>query len=280
MTRNTEQSNPTIVFLGGGRITTAILAGLKVAGNRRRVVVHDHNKSKLKLLHREYAVKVERSLELAIAQAGVLLIAVRPDCVPSLLDDMKAFFALQSQRETAPPRLAISLAAGIPLARLRQMLGPHAFWARAMPSPVCRTGNGLTALVFEKRFPPRRRDQVRNFLRQIGIVLDLPERKFDAFTVTYSSSHGYHALAALANAGRLFGLDAKTALTAASHALADGIISRRQQKIPLDRLLEEAATPGGIAEATMAGMDRSGYREAVERGLRAGLERTRAIAGR
>jgi len=280
MTRNTVQSGRTAVFLGGGRITSAILAGLKVAGNRQRVVVHDHNEGKLKLLRRQQAVKVEPGLEQAVAQAGLLFIAVRPDSVPVLLRELRAALTLQSQQEAIAPCLAISLAAGIPLGGLRQMMGPFALWARAMPSPVSRTGNGLTALAFERKFPPRRRDQVRSFFRQLGAVLDLPERKFDAFTVTYSSSHGYHALAALADAGRQFGLDEKTALMAASHALADGITSWRRQNIPLSRLLHEASTPGGIAEATMTAMDRKGYREAVQRGLRAGLRRARAIARR
>ena len=280
MMRKTEQSSLTAVFLGGGRITAAILAGLKVAGNRQPVVVHDHNEGKLKLLRRQHAVKVESSLEQAVAQAGLLFIAVRPDSVPFLLREVKAAITLRSQQEAKTPRLAISLAAGIPLVRLRQMLGPDALCARAMPSPVCRTGNGLTALTFERKFPPRRRNQVRSFFRQMGAVLDLPESKFDAFTVTYSSSHGYHALAALADAGRQFGLDERTALTAASHAMADSINSWRRQNISLNQLLHEAATPGGIAEATMTAMDRNGYREAVQRGLRAGLARARAIARR
>jgi len=279
MTRNREQANQTIVFLGGGRITSAILAGLKAAGKRQRLVVHDHNEGKLQLLHRDYAVKVEPSLERAIAPASLLFIAVRPGSVPFLLKDVRAILALKSRQETTP-RLAISLAAGIPLARLRRMLGPHALWARAMPSPVCRTGNGLTALTFERKFPPLPRDQVRDFFRRIGTVFDLPERRFDALTVTFSPSHGYHALAALADAGRRFGLDGKTALMAASHALADGINSWRRERISLEELLQEAATPGGTAAATMAGMDRSGYREAVQSGLRAGLARARAIARR
>jgi pyrroline-5-carboxylate reductase len=41
----------------------------------------------------------------------------------------------------------------------------------------------------------------------------------------------------------------------------------------LDALLREAATPGGIAAATMAKMDRSGYQRIVQRGLQAGMNR-------
>jgi pyrroline-5-carboxylate reductase len=112
----------------------------------------------------------------------------------------------------------------------------------------------------------------------LGAVLEVPEAKFDAFTVTYSSSHGYHALTALADAAVRIGLDRKTALIAAAHALADGILGWREGNIPFEELLQEAATPGGIAATTMAAMDAAGYRRVVEKGLRAGFARARANA--
>jgi len=46
----------------------------------------------------------------------------------------------------------------------------------------------------------------------------------------------------------------------------------------LNYLLREAATPGGIAATVMAIMDERGYPSIVERGLRAGMKRTRANA--
>ena len=52
--------------------------------------------------------------------------------------------------------------------------------------------------------------------------------------MTYSSSHGYHALAALAEAAEKLGLDRKTALTAAAHALADGVLAWRESDLSLD----------------------------------------------
>ena len=154
-------------------------------------------------------------------------------------------------------------------------------WARAMPSPVARTGRGLTALTFDRGFPAAARREVRGFLfASRHKSLEIPESKFDAFTVTYSSSHGYHALAALAEAAEKLGLDRKTALTAAAHALADGILAWRESDVSLDALLNEAATPGGIAAATMAKMDQSGYKRSVQQGLRAGMDRATKNAKR
>ncbi len=112
----------------------------------------------------------------------------------------------------------------------------------------------------------------------MGQAFEIPESKFDAFTVTYSSSHGYHALAALAGAAEKLGLDRETALTAATHALADGIQYWRESDLSLEALLHEAATPGGISAATLASMDKSGYKRVVEKGLRAGMNRAKKNA--
>jgi pyrroline-5-carboxylate reductase len=257
----------TLVFLGGGRITSAMLAGLRLAKTKHRLVVHDRNPGKLRDLSKQYAVAVEPDLQKAVEQADMLIVAVRPSSVTELL---------HSVGKPNRSLLAVSLAAGVPLRRLTKALGSPVRWARAMPSPVCRSGRGLTGVTFPRTLPSRDRRRVIDFFATFGQVIEIPERKFDAFTVTYSCSHGYHALAALARAGQAAGLDRRRALIAGAHALADGIIAWREGKDSLESLLEEAATPGGIAATTMAAMDAAGYRKAVGKGVRAGLRRARA----
>jgi len=255
-----------VVFLGGGRITSALLAGLRLAGFRQPVVVHDHNPHKLRQLKRQYDVQVEPDLRRAVEQAHLLIVAVRPDGVRDLLQHIGHVGQFRSLT-------AVSLAAGIPLKNLRAWAGLRLRWARAMPSPVARTGRGLTAITFDRGLPVSARREIRDFFSRVGTVLEIPENRFDAFTVTYSSSHGYHALSALAEAAENLGLDRKTALTAAAHALADGVLAWRASTLSLDALLNEAATPGGIAASTMSKMNQSGYKRSVQLGLRAGMRR-------
>lgn len=256
----------TTVFLGGGRITSALIAGLRRAGYKDRIVVHDRHPQKLRRLHRDYKVGTEPDLHRAAAQADLLIIAVRPDSVAELLGGIG-----QLRRST----VVVSLAAGVPLAKLRAGLKVSRGWARAMPSPVCRTGHGLTAVTFDRSVGGAERRAMKKFFARVGTVLEIPESQFDAFTATFSCSHGYHALAALAEAAQAEGLDRRTALTAAAHALADGIVAWREGTAPLDRLLHEAATPGGIAATVMATMNEAGYGRTVADGLRAGIERAR-----
>lgn len=257
------------VFLGGGRITSALVAGLRLTGYDRPIVVYDRHRRKLQQLERQYRVSAEPDLQHAVAQASLLVIAVRPESVRELLKQIGEL------RRSLP---AVSLAAGVPLAKLRAQLGPPVHWARAMPSPVCRTARGLTAMTFDRGFPSVAKQVVRRLFARVGQVIEIPESKFDAFTVTYSSSHGYHALAALAAAAQKLGLDRRSALTAAAHALGDGVLAWRNGKIPLHRLLREAATPGGVAAAVMSAMDTAGYGRIVEHALRRGMARAKKNA--
>lgn len=264
-----------IVFLGGGRITAALLAGLRRANYRRLILVHDRNSDKLRALQKQFDLRIEPDLMRAVAHAKLLIVAVRPLDVAAILADVSRS---EFQSKSKPALMACSLAAGIPLAKLRARLGAPVRWSRAMPSPAARTGNGLTALTFEPRFPQSARKFVRDLFSKVGAVIEIPERTMDEFMVTFSPSHGYHALATLAQSARNLGLDRKTAFAAASHALADGIISWRQGTESLQGLLHEAATPRGIAAAVMNAMDEKGYSKTVERALRAGLARARKNA--
>ncbi len=255
------------VFLGGGRITSALVAGLRLAEYDRPIVVHDRHPTKLRQLKRQYGVIVESDLRRAMELAHLLVIAVRPDSVLKLLQEIRAH---RIRRRIT----AVSLAAGVPFSRLQDGLGEPVRWVRAMPSPVCRNRHGLTALTFGRGLSSSERKEVQDLFKLVGAVVEIPEKQFDAFTVTYSSSHGYHALAALAAAAEAIGLDRKTARLAAAHALADGIAAWRAGDLPLKKLLEEATTPGGIAAAVMASLDHGGYQRIVAQGLRAGLRQT------
>jgi len=107
------------VFLGGGRITGALIAGLRLAGHDGRIVVHDHNSGKLRALRREFRIEAA-DLKSAVAQADVLIVAVRPLAVADLLNEVARSGIIRK------PILAISLAAGIPIKKLRARLEPVA----------------------------------------------------------------------------------------------------------------------------------------------------------
>ena len=54
------------VFLGGGHITGALAAGLRLAGYEGSIVVYDRHPEKLRALRRESLVEIERDLRSAV----------------------------------------------------------------------------------------------------------------------------------------------------------------------------------------------------------------------
>lgn len=242
-----------------------------MAGDEREIVVYDRHPEKLQALRNESQVRIARDLKSAGGSAGMLIIAVRPGSVKEMLREV-------ADSGAKPPRLCVSLAAGVPFRNLRKWLGPPVRWVRAMPSPVCRIGRGLTPLSFDGGVRKSDRAQVKKLFARVGPVIDLPESQMDAITATDSPTHGYHALAKLAQEAHRAGLNQKAALVAAAHALSDGIVYWREFGLSLDELLHEAATPGGIAAATMKAMDQAGYARVIRTGLAAGIRQARRNA--
>lgn len=258
-----------VAFLGGGRITSALAAGLRLAGDGREIVVYDRHPDKLKALRRDSRVKTARDVKSAVKLAEILVFAVRPGSMKAILEEVV--------EPGLSPRLCVSLAAGVPLQNLRAWLS-GVRWVRAMPSPVCRTACGLTAVCFDRTVGKSDHKRVWELFERVGQVVEIPEKQFDAYTATFSSSHGYHALVTLAKAAQRAGLGGETALLCAAHALCDGIQYWRESRLSLNELLHEAATPGGTAAATMDAMNRAGYARAVAKGLAAGIDRARRNA--
>ena len=145
----------TIAFLGGGRITSALAAGLRLGGYAGEIVVYDRHPEKLRALRREARVLAARNLQSAVARAEMLIVAVRPASVAEMLREVAAC-------GVAAPELCVSLAAGIPLRKLRARLAVR--WARAMPSPVCRVGRGFTPICFDSSVRKSERARVRKFV--------------------------------------------------------------------------------------------------------------------
>ena len=106
-----------LAFLGGGRITSALVAGLRLAGYTREIVVYDRHPEKLRALRSESGIEIAQDLRRAVERAEMLVIAVRPRSVKEMLGEVASC-------GVAAPSFCVSLAAGIPLRNLRAWLGP------------------------------------------------------------------------------------------------------------------------------------------------------------
>ena len=146
------------------------------------MVVYDRHPGKLRALKRQHRIIAEPDLERAVRRASLLVVAVRPSSVAHLLREIG---------RVDRPLVAISLAAGVPLRTLQGQAGKSVQWARAMPSPACRTRRGLTAITFARGLPAEAREEVRKLFARVGAVAEIPESHRHLFHEPRISCPGY-----------------------------------------------------------------------------------------
>lgn len=209
-----------------------------------------------------------RAVELAEEVGGEALasnaeLAERSDVVvlavkPAKLDEVAA--------ELGAARTLISLLGATPLERVASAF-PSSEVIRVMPNIAVEVRRGVLCVAGEES------REVREMLKLLGHVVELPDSEFDAATAVMSCAPAYLALAveALADAGAEAGLDAELARELVVETTA-GTAELLRVQHPAD-VRKAVASPGGSTEAGLEALDRKGARAAFEAAVRASLER-------
>ena len=169
-------SNPSIGFIGGGRIARIFLAGWTRARQLpARIVVADLSAEALARLKAEYP-GVETTSDLAAAAAqDVVFLATHP---PALTEAAgRATAALK------PRAILVSLAPKFTIAKLTALLGGFARIARSNPNAPSVIGAGMNPVVFGDALTTADRDTVRALFAPLGESPEVAEAKIEAYAV-------------------------------------------------------------------------------------------------
>jgi pyrroline-5-carboxylate reductase len=205
----------------------------------------------------------------AVADADVVVLAVKPAHTPALLADVSSALAADA--------VVVSCAAGVPLSRL---LG-HAAVARAMPNIGALRAASTTALclgtgcVVERDLP-----RLRRVFQAVGSVREVADEKaLHAITAVGASGPAFVLLAieALADGGVEAGLPraeavawARGALLAAAARLDDGTEPQAIRAL--------VTSPAGTTAAGLGQLEEHGARAAYLAAVRAAVARSRELA--
>lgn len=200
------------------------------------------------------ATTLSSELELA-KESDWLLLAVKPQQLPEILSAIKA--------ELDSSKLLVSIAAGLTIARIKELTGRKSPVVRVMPNTPAMVGQGIFGLCFDDpAVTGEQRGWVEKLFATIGLTMTMPEEKFNAFTALSGGGPAYifYMLDALVEAGVSLGitrqesLEMVMALTKGSIALAEA--SGR----PLAALREQVCSPGGTTIEAINHFERSALR--------------------
>jgi pyrroline-5-carboxylate reductase len=263
-----------ISFIGGGNMATALIKGLKKTENPRLAMQvctpSDEARARLRA-----SLQVETHYDLAevIEGADVIVLAVKPQVMPEVLDKMSDL--------VSPEQLVLSVAAGKTVASISEHLGPDQAIIRAMPNTPALTGHGITGIYAGPHCTPHHVDEAETILSATGeVVWVKDESLMDVVTAISGSGPAYYFLLteALAAAGKELGLKGSAARRLAAHTCfgAGVMVVKSDEKVA--ELRRRVTSPGGTTQAALEVFEDSGFRQMIHKAVEAAAKRGRELA--
>ena len=153
--------------LGVGHMGLALAQAVAKAGGPRQVMVSSRTREKAEAVAAQLGCAAGENRDLA-AQCEYLLLGVKPQVMPGVLEDLAPAFQARSA-----PCVLVSMAAGISLAQLHT-LAPGCPAVRIMPNTPVSVGAGLVLYAPDERVTPEQESELAAALTQAGRVDCLP----------------------------------------------------------------------------------------------------------
>jgi len=262
----------TIGFLGAGKMAEALAKGIVAAGVSppEKIWASDVDAARREALAKLGVATAVSNAEV-VAQADLLVLAVKPNVVGPLLEEIAP--AVEARH------LVVSIAAGVPLAFLEERLPARTRVIRVMPNTPCLVG--ATAAAFARGTHATEEDEgvVSTLLNAVGRSFVVGEDLLDAVTGLSGSgpAYVYVMIEALADGGVRMGLPRPIAQTLAAQTVfgaAKMVLETGEHPAVLK---DAVASPGGTTIAGLHALERGGLRAALIDAVEAATRRSQEL---
>lgn len=265
-----------IVFIGAGNMAEALVRGLLAAGVARAgdVSVTDIAPARLEHFRARYGVVGGSDNAAAARTADTLVLAVKPQQLAAACAELAGALARNP--------LVISIAAGIPTARIEQWLGGAARVVRAMPNTPALVGAGVTAIAPGRLATDDDLDRAERLLGAAGTVVRVAESAMDAVTAVSGSGPAYvfYLAEAMREAAARLGLAPEVADALVRRTiLGAGRLLEAESATPPEELRRRVTSKGGTTEAAVSVLEERRVREAFVAAITAAAARAKELSG-
>jgi len=262
-----------IAFIGGGNMATALISSLYTSGHSIHTIrVVDPDPAARSRLEARWPVSGYESAAEAIADMEAIVLAVKPQVLPSVLDEIGGCITTD--------QLVISIVAGVDVQRIAAPMKANPSIVRCMSNTPALIGLGMTGLFAQRNCSPGQREMAQKVLQSAGEVVWLEEEGLlDVVTAVSGSGPAYffYLIEALRSSGERLGLPpdvaAKLALQTAHGSGAMAV----QSRLDVADLRRQVTTPGGTTEAALRVLDDGRFTELMENAVAAATRRGREL---
>ena len=261
-----------IGFIGMGNMGSAMLKGCLNSFKKEDLLFTDANSERMVSVSKETGVSfAESNAELANNVKYVVL-AVKPQFFSQVLKNI--------ENVVKKDHVVISIAPGISIDKLRDVLGYEVRIVRAMPNTPALLGEGMTGVCYDSNlFTYEEKETIGSIFGAFGKYRIIEERLMSAITCASGSSpaYVYMFIEAMADGVVKHGLSrdvayemvAQTVLGAAKMVLETG-------KHP-GELKDMVCSPGGTTIAGVAALEENGFRNSIIKACDACFEKAESF---
>ena len=262
-----------IAFVGGGTMGGAIIAGLLARGliPPDRITVSDVRGERVAQLCEQHGVLGTTDNSKAVARAGIVVLAVKPQVLPQVLAGLKGRIPSRA--------LVLSIVAGASIDYLAEGLG-HPALVRAMPNTPAQVGEGMAVWMATEAVSPSQREQARGILRALGEEVCVTEERYlDMATALSGSGPAYVLLflEALIDGGVYMGLSRPIAERLAWQTMWGTLALVRERGDHPAVLRNQVTSPGGTTAEALQCLERGGLRALVTEAIWAAFQKAQKL---
>lgn len=262
-----------IAILGAGVMGETLLSAIASAGHPiADLVISEKRDERAAELRAAYGVEVTGNSE-AVAEADITLLVVKPQDVPSLLEEIAG--------SVRPGSTVVSLAAGVRIDAMTAALPEGVAVFRAMPNTPALVGEGMFGVSPGPGATDEQIAAVVTMLEAGGKVVVVEESKQDAVTAVSGSGPAYvfYLAEAMIAGGIEAGLDEETARTLAAQTIVGAAKLLAESEDSAEELRRRVTSPNGTTAAAIATFDEHGVKDGLVAGVLACAARSAELSG-
>jgi pyrroline-5-carboxylate reductase len=264
---------PTVGFLGAGQMATALARGWIAAGllEPHAIVASDPLPKARQAFAELTRAKATSNNQDVIAASKLIVLAVKPQFMPALLAEIR--------ERVTPNHLVVSIAAGVTLKQLTDVLGKQCRLIRVMPNTLCLVGASASAFSVGENAESADAALVERLFNAVGLAFRLPENLLDAVTGLSGSgpAYVYVMIEALSDGGVRMGLPRDVATALAAQTVLGAAKMVLETGSHTSQLKDQVASPAGTTIAGLHALERGGFRAALMNAVEAATHRAREL---
>ena len=260
--KESESSSASLAILGGGNLGQALARGLARSGTLppERIHVTRRRPDGLEGLASE-GFPVGTDNLAAIQEAGTVLIAVQPQQITDLLDEIRD--------DLDPGRhKVISVVSGVTVPQLREMIPAPTPVVRAMPNTAVSIGESMTCLSSDSD-SIEGLDEAETLFKGVGLTLRIEDEMMVGATALCACGIAFflRSVRAASQGGIEIGFHPEDALLlAAQTARGAASLALRDNQHP-ESEIDRVTTPRGCTIAGLNEMEHQGFSSAMIKGF-------------